>query len=368
MSIAVLTGRILLGLLALVLLALAWLAWRFFSPISTPPFRDADGKPAAGSVAVNERWPINGTEQSVIIRGRHQTDPILIWVHGGPGSSETPVLRQFNAALEEHFVVVYWDQRYAGQSLDPFGPKPGKLTIQQYVDDLGVVVERLKARFHQDKVVLVAHSWGTIPAILYAQQKPQTVAAYVGIGQVADVQESEKRSLAFAMGEARARGNAKAVAELEAYAARPRTGMDIYTPRQWLAALGGSFHAKGMGQGSLVLIGVRSSEANWRDIAGFELGGKYAMGLTTGEMAKITFARAPFPIGVPVFLMSGRYDQQSEATVAREFFDRIEAPRKAFVWFEQSAHSPPFEEPDAFNRYMIEQVRPLALGQIASTQ
>ena len=361
MSIAMLTGRILLALLAVALLGLIWLAWRFFSPISTPPFRDAAGKPQPHSIAVAERWPVNGTSQSVIIRGRHDSDPILIWVHGGPGSSETPVLRQYNAELEEHFVVVYWDQRYAGQSLDPFGPKPGKLTIQQYVDDLGVVVERLRARFHRDKVVLVGHSWGTIPAILYAQRHPQTVAAYVGVGQVADVEESEKRSLAFALHEALARGNTKAIAELEAYAARPRTGVDIYTPRQWLLALGGAFHAKGMDYGALALRGARSSEANWRDIAGFQLGGQYAMSLITGEMAKVAFGRSAFPIGVPVFLLSGRYDRQSEASVAREFFDRIAAPQKTFVWFEASAHNPPFEEPAAFNRCLIDQMRPLAV-------
>ena len=360
MSITILAGRILLALLAVAVLALVLLAWRFFSPISTPPFRDAAGARQAHSIAVAERWPINGTRQSVIIRGRHDNDPILIWVHGGPGSSETPVLRQFNAELEEHFVVVYWDQRYAGQSLDPFGPKPGKLTIQQYVDDLSAVVARLRERFHKDKVVLVAHSWGTVPAILYAQRRPETVAAYVGVGQVADVPESERRSLAFALREAHARGNTRALAELERFAARPRTGIDIYTPRQWLAEFGGAFHAKGMNYGALAVRGARSSEANWRDIVGFQRGGAYAMGLITGEMTEITFGRADFPIGVPVFLMSGRYDQQSEASVAHDFFAHLQAPRKTFVWFDASAHNPPFEEPTRFNRYLIDNVRPLA--------
>jgi pimeloyl-ACP methyl ester carboxylesterase len=104
---------------ALVVLAL-WAG----RPISTPLFRDNKGQELPHSVATIERWRVNGIDQSVIIRSADVGNPVLIWLHGGPGSSETPLLRHFNSDVENHFTVVYWDQRYAGRSLDPFGPLP----------------------------------------------------------------------------------------------------------------------------------------------------------------------------------------------------------------------------------------------------
>ena len=101
------TGRIRLLVRALVLLVAGVTAWRMLSPISTPPFRAGDGPILCNSIAVIGRWPIHGVDQSVIIRGRDHASPILLFVHGGPGSSET-------AALEDHFVMAYWDQRNAG--------------------------------------------------------------------------------------------------------------------------------------------------------------------------------------------------------------------------------------------------------------
>ena len=225
-------------------LMLVCLAWRVFGPISTPPFRGSHGEALPHSIAVVERWPINGVEQSVIIRGRNRDNPILLFVHGGPGSSETPALRHFDAALEDHFVVVYWDQRYAGQSYDPLLPRPTHLTIAQYVDDLDDVIERLRARFGRNRIGILAHSWGTVLGVLYAEKNPQKLYAYVGVGQVADVPESERRSYAFVLREAKLRHADKAIRELEQLGPPPRGSATIFTPRSWIGAFGGAFHGK----------------------------------------------------------------------------------------------------------------------------
>jgi len=339
-------------------LALTAIGWRLVAPISTPPFRGADGRPSPRSIASVERWRINGIDQSVIIRGRDRNNPILIWVHGGPGSSETPPLRRFDAGLEEHFVVVYWDQRFAGQSFDPRAPKPAHLTIQQYVDDLGAVVDRLLAQLAQRKVLVVGHSWGTVPGILYAEQHPEKLFAYVGVGQVADVPESERRSYDFVLKQARSRGDTKAIRELELMGPPPRPHGSAFTPRDLLQTFGGSFH----GDGSylkLIAQSLGQSEYNWRDLAAFQGAPAYSAKLLNTEFATFRIDDRPRTYGVPTFLVSGRSDHQSEASVAYEFFERISAPQKAFVWFEKSGHNPPFEEPVAFQAWLIKTVRPL---------
>lgn len=350
-------ARTLLVALALVALLAVAVALRMLGPISTPPFRGQDGRVLPGSIAVVERWPVGGVEQSVIIRGRDRANPVLLFVHGGPGSSETAPLRRFDAALEDRFVVVYWDQRYAGQSYDGRLPVPGDLTIGQYVDDLGVVVDRLRARFGRQRVGILAHSWGTVPGILYAERHPDRLYAYVGVGQVANVPESEKRSYDFVLREARARGEAKAVAELERIGPPPRAG-SIFTPRDWITAFGGAFHGD-MTNTTLIVQSLGEREANWRDLAAYTGAGRYTEKLLHGEFARFVIDDRPRTYGMPVFILSGRYDRQSEATVARGFFDRVTAPRKAFLWFEQSAHSPMFEEPKAFTDWVNTTVAPL---------
>ena len=351
-------GRTLLAVLALVLLAGGLAAWRMLTPISTPPFRGSDGRVLPNSIAVVERWPINGVEQSVIIRGRDRSNPVLLFVHGGPGSSETGPLRAYDAALEDRFVMVYWDQRYAGQSYDSKLPKPAHLTIQQYVDDLGVVVDRLRARFGRDRIGLLAHSWGTVLGALYAEQNPQKLYAYVGVGQVADVPLSEARSYVWELDEARARHVEKAVAELEKLGPPPRGGAPIFTPRDWMATLGGSFHQP-MTYMTLVSRSLGHSETNLRDFIAFNSSGAYSDEMTQGEFSRFRIDDRTHTYAVPVFLLSGRYDHQSDASVAREFFDKVQAPRKAFVWFENSAHNVPFEEPKAFTDWVIDTVGPL---------
>ncbi len=332
---------------------------RLALPVSTLAFRDADGTPSPHGVATMERLMVNGVPQSVTIRGRDRRNPILIWLHGGPGSGETSALRHYDAGLEDHFVVVYWDQRYAGQNFDPGAPKPTHQTIQQYVDDLGVVVDAVRGRFGQRKVVLVGHSWGTVLGVLYAQQHPETVAAYVGIGQVADVPESERRSYAWALAQAQARHDRAGEAQLRALGPPPRSGQPVFTPRDLMMAYGGSFHQK-MDYGDLILAGFMEREANWRDFAAFQGSAAFSNALTLGEFSRFVIDDRPQVFATPVFLVSGRYDRQSEATVAHDFYDRVQAPRKAFIWFEQSAHNPPFEQPAALQDLLVRKVRPLA--------
>lgn len=82
----------------------------------TPAFKDERGNIIENSVAEMRMVSLGNTKQSIIIRGKDRNNPILLLVHGGPGSAETPLFRYYNAALENNFIVVYWDQRACGKS------------------------------------------------------------------------------------------------------------------------------------------------------------------------------------------------------------------------------------------------------------
>jgi len=348
-------SRSLFVFLALAVIVIGTIVIYLSMPAWTPPFRDAQDRRLPNSIASIERWRLNGVEQSVILRGRNVANPLIVWIHGGPGISETPLLRHYNAALEDRFVVVYWDQRYAGQSLDPFGPKPTHEDVSEYVSDLDALILRLRARFHRDKVVLIAHPWGTFPGILYAEAHPGHLFAYVGIEQVADSPESERRSRAFVLAQARMHHDADDVARL---VKPPGNDSLIYTPRDLLEKYGGSFHAN-VGIGTLALITARASEANWRNFAAVALNADFNMPAIR-ESSNAVLDERHTRFSVPVFFVSGRYDHQVEASLSYRYFLRISAPEKRFVWFEKSGHAPPFEESERFNAWVTHVVLPLA--------
>jgi len=207
----------------------------------TPPFRDASGAILPGSVAVMERVPLGGVDKSIVIRGRSAKAPILIWLHGGPGMDETGMWHRNNAALEDHFIVVYWTQRGTGRSYDASIPAASMRRLR-FVADLDQLVEFVCARYNQRRVVLVGHSWGTSIGVAYAQARPDKVAAYVGVGQVVDATEGKRRSYAFTLNEAARRQNADALADLRRIGPPPYPMSSLLVQRKWLSVFGGAWH------------------------------------------------------------------------------------------------------------------------------
>ena len=121
---------------------------------------------------------------------------------------------------------------------------------------------------------------------------------------------------------------------------------------------GGTFHAN-IGLPTLVMVALRSNEANWRDIAAVLLIGDYNK-LAMQEFHDAILDETHTRFSVPIFFVSGRYDLQVNATLANRYLERVSAPEKHFVWFENSAHGPPFEEPDKFNTWVIKTILPIA--------
>lgn len=324
---------------------------------STPAFRDRSGNIVQGSVATMERVTLGGIEQSVTIRGRNAKAPILIWLHGGPGMDATGMWRFYNAALEDHFVVVYWTQRGTGRSYSSNIPHKS-MNLGQFVGDLDQLVELLTRRLGANKVVLAGHSWGTNIGVAYSQAHPEKVAAYVGVSQIANAAEDERRSYAFTLAEAKKRGNTKALAELQSVGPPPYPVESLLIQRGWLEKFGGAWH-KPTSFFQLLQTSFKASEMTWYDGVKFNAGLDFSLNALWPENGKVDWMGKATRFAVPVFIVAGRYDRNTDADLAYEYFEKIEAPVKQFKWFEQSAHSPPFEEPQVFNNFMIKEVLPI---------
>jgi proline iminopeptidase len=298
---------------------------------------------------------IGGVEQRLWFRGIDVDTPAVILLHGGPGASESPLFRHFNSDLEHKFLMVYWEQRGTGRSYRSSIPT---MTIDQFVCDLDEVVELVRARFHKTRVVLLGHSWGSAIGLLYAARYPGKVAAYLGVGQVADMRQGEQLSYEFALREARRRDDDDAIKALQEIGAPPHTVDEMLTSRKWVERFGGSFHST-LSTGKLIWAALQTDEANLMDLIKFGRGNRFSLKHLWEEFRAFDIDDRLMTFEVPIVFMLGRHDWQVPAVLAARYFERIQAPAKRLVWFEQSAHNPPFEEPERFNRAVVEALRPL---------
>jgi pimeloyl-ACP methyl ester carboxylesterase len=296
-------------------------------------------------------WPVlGGLAQWVMIRGRSIANPVLVTLHGGPGMPETALLRHFNGALEDVFTVVYWEQRGSGKSFARSIPE-STMTVAQFVADLDDLVEHVRKRLGQDKVVLLGHSWGSALGTLYAAKYPEKVAAYVGTGQIGNLPASEAASYAYVLEEARRRGNAKAVAELTRLGPPPYTEKQMMAQRGWLARFAGTLGRLPMLKALRIML--TGPGASPFDMPGIVRGMRFSLKTLWSAVSALNLETAAPELKMPVWFLSGRHDHQVDAGVAAAYFDKLIAPEKTLIWFEHAGHFVPFEEPEAFNAAMV---------------
>jgi proline iminopeptidase len=320
---------------------------------STPAFRDRAGRPVPGSIAEMTTIPIGGIRQAVWFRGVSTKNPPLVLLHGGPGASESALFRAFVPELEQHYLVVYWDQRGAGRSFSSAIP-PKSMTVDRFVTDLHELIAYVSERFGHERVVLLGHSWGTVIGLLYAHRHPEHVAAYIGAAQMADVPTAERIGWDWALAQARASGNDTAVTDLERIGPPPHDVDAMLTSRKWVERFGGSFHG-GLSTGALIWAALRTHEATLWDLYLFGRGNRFSLDHLWPQIRGLRLSRLT-AFEVPIVLFLGRHDRQVPASVAAAYFETIAAPCKRLIWFEGSAHNPPFEEPQAFVDAMTRQI------------
>jgi proline iminopeptidase len=312
-----------------------------------------------------EKVRIGGIDQWVSIRGTDRSNPVLLYIHGGPGYVSIPMSWWFSRGWEEYFTIVQWDQRGAGKThllTDPVMTAP-MLTHKRMIADAEEMAAWIRREFGKDKIFVLGHSWGSFLGLQLAQRHPEWVHAYIGVAQLIDGPENERRGWRFAVDAARRAGNAEAVRELEAispYGAPGRTIAieDIYVERKWMGYYGGvmAYRRDNVADSDLARLSPDYSDAEiGRVWEGNEFATPYLLpGLLTLDLARMR------KFTVPLILFEGRQDRTVNSDVAAAWFDTVEAPEKHIVWFEHSAHMPMTEEPGKFFLSMMRFARPIA--------
>jgi pimeloyl-ACP methyl ester carboxylesterase len=308
---------------------------------------------------------IGGIEQWVSIRGADKRNPVLLLIHGGPGYVSMPMSWWFTRGWEEYFTVVQWDQRGAGKTYllnDPatIGPT---MTLERMVADAEEMTTWIRKELGKKKIFVIGHSWGSYLGLELAKLHPESLYAYIGVGQVTDGPESERRGWAFATDAARQAGNSEAVRQLESIApyfapGHPAPLKNIYTQRRWVDFYGGvmAHRRSNSSESDVALLSPDYTDDDIRHIwDGNDFSESYLLAkLLSLDLTEIKELRCP------LIIFAGSYDFDVNAQVAAEWFRKVKAPSKHFVWFENSAHLPMTEEPGKFLMSLVRYARPLA--------
>jgi len=304
------------------------------------------------SIAVLQCATINDWKQWFLIRGESRSAPILLFLHGGPGTAQIAFIRRYMRELEKNFIVVNWDQRAAGLSYS------GKISescmnIEQFVADAYEVVQMLRRKFDREKIYLAGHSWGSVVGAILAARHPDLFHCYTGIGQIGNMRDNERLAYDFITGTARKKNDLVVLKAMEAMGPPPYRNvvLDMLHRGEWTSRYRAIL--KGQRVEFFFLKNLLfSSEYTLADRFRWLKGQLYSIRKLWPELYEVDlFERVP-EFEIPVYFCLGRYDYTIAHPLSEKYFHHITAPLKKLIWFENSAHCPHWEEPEKFTEVM----------------
>jgi pimeloyl-ACP methyl ester carboxylesterase len=301
---------------------------------------------------------IGGIDQYVTIRGGDRANPVILFVHGGPGDSMVP-FAQIYRPWEKHFTVVQWDQRGAGKTYGRNGRNEAPMTIDRMVRDGIEVAEYLRAHLRKDKVILLAHSFGTVLGIQMVKRRPDLFAAYVGTGQVVAKEEKEQVLYDRLMKRLAVAHDDKGMARLRIVGPPPyKSQHDLMIERD----VAGRFDVASERQlrERMTPIVLYAPNYSLWDIHEFLGAPEFAGEALYRQQLPYDARKLGLKFDLPFFIFEGEADTITPPDLAKAYFDSVEAPAKGFVVFRNAGHGAIETIPDVFLKEMIARVRPLA--------
>jgi pimeloyl-ACP methyl ester carboxylesterase len=282
------------------------------------PVLAADGIDESGFVQ------LGGIEQWISIQGRDRANPVIVYLHGGPGEAQSPFLDQFKS-WQRHFTVVNWDQRGAGKTYEKNGEAAmPAFNLDRVVNDAIELAEYVRVKLGKQRLVLVGQSTGSLLGLKVAQRRPDLFYAYVGTAQfVSVIRNSEWQ-------------------EAQTHVPHTHDGAEMRALHQWaLKAPSDLPYIDMMTRFTGPENDPTSVGAKWSAGYGFEA---HNIGK---EMASFDAMRDVPALAVPYILIQGRDDRLTPAAVAKSYFDAMRSTGKAYAAID-GGHFACFTNPKEF--------------------
>lgn len=294
--------------------------------------------------------PINGIEQWVTING-NPSKPVILFLHGGPGSPITPYIDVLYKDLEKDFIVVQWDQRGSGRTyghnnppdeLTPEYLKTHPLTLEQMTNDGIMLSQYLLQHLEKKKIILTGTSWGSALGVKIATKAPELFYAYVGHSQIVNPNFSTERySKLYKTAEDQKDNDALKILNTigkPPYSSAKSTGMLYRVIKKYEKA-----NSTPAPENWFVVAPEYNNE---KDRKNREDGDDYSFVNFVGDQklgvqsmgASIDMMRDNLNFKIPVYLIQGEEDILTPKEMSRNYFDTLKAPKKEYFLLPKAAH------------------------------
>jgi pimeloyl-ACP methyl ester carboxylesterase len=327
-------------------------------------------------ISAIESVMIGGVKQSILIQTENPTNPIILFLHGGPSMPVPGVssrgrdyaLVTCTKQLVQHFTVVFWDQRGTGKSFSK-GISGDSMHLDQFISDASELVDYLLKRFKQPKLHLMAHSWGTVIGLSLAKKIPSKLYSYTAFSQITNWVENDKLCYRWLLERAKETNNQKAIKELTEVGKPPylESFKQWGLMRKWLLKYksmvydagdkGSASYAKAaqimLGSPDYSLLDVFHSL-----VSGFKLSysEKMIQDLNTFDF----FTEIP-KLEIPVLFIHGEKETHVWAELVQKYHDQLEAPLKKLFWSKKSSHAFHLEDARENEQILIENLAKLTV-------
>lgn len=306
-----------------------------------------------------EKVKLGGVKQKIHILGTRKENPVLLFLHGGPGVPNRDSVITRECDLCDDFTIVAWDQRGTGGSY--WGVRKDTLNVDQLVSDARELVEYLCASLGKRKLFIWGGSWGTELGTYLCYRHPEHIAAYLGSGQLVNGALNEEVGYDFALRKAEEAGDAKSLARLKRIG-RPVGGCyreifkGMMAQRRIMKKYGGHSTKPGTYWSTTAVPLLKSREFSFTDKIGLALGWRKCLTYMWPSCVKCDFPSECTRFEMPYYIFQGVLDNNTPSSLVQSYYDAIQAPDKDLVWFEHSAHGPLSEEPGRYKRLMREKL------------
>lgn len=296
---------------------------------------------------------LGGQEQYVLMRGMNSSNPVMIYLHGGPSSPDTYVTYGFTDYLINDYTVVAWDQRGCGRTyFHNMGSDPENATasFEQAKTDLDELVDYARERFGKEQVIILGHSYGTILGSRYALEHPDKVSAYIGAAQVVSLEKTDIYSYEDALQKAVAAG--ADTSELTSAFETFQVSGDLLDMMR-LRSLTSKYHPVSVSD-KATWVAVMSPYFGMDDLRWFfrQLGDMNAYFALNRQLFDAAFDFDAYADGLayemPVYLISGTCDWVCPVDSIREYAEDISAPDVRLELIEGCGHNVQYSQPEEF--------------------
>lgn len=333
------------------------------APMTVNPRKIIAAAEALPPGGIDELMPvrIGGIEQWISVRGADRSNPILLFLHGGPGDPMMPESWIFQRPWEDFFTVVQWDQRDAGKTFSAAHRIPDKtMTMAEMQSDTNQLISWLRHRYHKRKIFLLGFSFGSILGLRVAIQHPNWLYSYIGVGQVVDAYRNELVGYRETLAKAEAIHNQAAIDSLKSLAPYPNPNgatpvSKVVVERKWDEALGGMLY--GRTKDDEVQFWNLSPDYSPYDVKSAELGEMDSVEILVPQLFNISFER-DLSFKCPIVFFAGAHDRTTPESLVADYYKKIRAPAKRFFLVKNAAHYVVNESPGIVLMDLVQYVRP----------